>query len=545
LTQAALAPSPPAEGPAADVPRRKIAVALFALSALAYFLTAPGHLGTVDMRAEFSVAQSIVGKGDPTVSQSLPYVTVPSVVAANGNHYAAHGLGQSVLLLPAALVGRIAGCGDPASCSPSAQHLAEFTASFVDGLAAALAVTLLFLLALDLGAAVRPAVALSLLFGFTSIEWAYAHDAFDVGPTATVLLLAVFGLHRGMKWDSTRWLAIGGAAAGFAVLMRTPDVLCLPVLAAYLLVASWRLSRTAIVRRLVAFSVPIAAMLIIFAWYNWIRFGDPLQSGYTLASDYYGFGGSPVSGAAGFLFSPGRSIFLYSPILIAALVGVPVLWKRHRALTATMAALFAVNLVFYSFYPVWWGAWGWGPRYLVPMTPFLILPLLPLLQRWGDLPVGLRRAVCGLATAGVVLQLLDVAVDFQHQIQLQHEMGVDPDVQWWSPGLSAIWRDAGAMVGLLHGAAAYPVSYRFTDMALALPTSITFDVWWVHAWMNGVNPLVVITMLLGAVSGLVALALWLWRIVDAATLRRILPTRGNRPRPGAPEHPAPAHGTTR
>src|SRR5205807_5779325 len=124
LTQAALAPSPPAEGPAADVPRRKIAVALFALSALAYFLTAPGHLGTVDMRAEFSVAQSIVGKGDPTVSQSLPYVTVPSVVAANGNHYAAHGLGQSVLLLPAALVGRIAGCGDPASCSPSAQHLA-------------------------------------------------------------------------------------------------------------------------------------------------------------------------------------------------------------------------------------------------------------------------------------------------------------------------------------------------------------------------------------------------------------------------------------
>src|SRR4029077_2358341 len=84
--------------------RRKIALALLGATALVYMLTAPGHLGTVDMRAEFAVAQSIVGNGDFTVSPSLPYVTVPYVVGPDGKHYAAHGLGQSLLLIPAALV---------------------------------------------------------------------------------------------------------------------------------------------------------------------------------------------------------------------------------------------------------------------------------------------------------------------------------------------------------------------------------------------------------------------------------------------------------
>jgi hypothetical protein len=87
--------------------RRKLALVLFAATALVFMLTAPGHLGTVDMRAELAVAQSMVSKADFSVSQDLPFVTVPYVVAPNGEHYSDHEIGQSLLLLPAALVGRI------------------------------------------------------------------------------------------------------------------------------------------------------------------------------------------------------------------------------------------------------------------------------------------------------------------------------------------------------------------------------------------------------------------------------------------------------
>jgi hypothetical protein len=170
-------------------------------------------------------------------------------VGSDGQHYSPHGLGQSLLLVPAALVGRIAGCGDAASCPATAQHDAEFAASFVDGVAAAVAVMLMFLLALDLGAAAGPALALSLLFGFTTIEWAYAHDAFDVGPTATVLLLTLFAVHRGLRESSGRWLIVGGAAAGFAVALRFPSLVCMAVVAVYVIASTWRLGAASLLRR--------------------------------------------------------------------------------------------------------------------------------------------------------------------------------------------------------------------------------------------------------------------------------------------------------
>jgi hypothetical protein len=151
------------------------------------------------------------------------------------------------------------------------------------------------------------------------------------------------------------------------------------------------------------------------------------------------------------------------------------------------------------------------------MTPFLILPLLPLLQRWGDMPRTARRAIYGLAAAGLAVQLLDVGVDFQHQITLLRQAGVEPpDAQWWTVQYSGIWQHAGAFFGLLHGSAAYPSTFQFTDLSTAIPLKTVLDVWWVYAWTNGVNPLVIITVLTGAVAGTVVLALWLWRTVVRA-----------------------------
>ena len=493
--------------------RRKLALVLFAATALVYMLTAPGHLGTVDMRAELAVAQSMVSNADFTVSQDLPFVTVPYVVAENGEHYSDHEVGQSLLLLPAALVGRIAGCTNSSSCPATAQHDAEFAASFLDAIAAAAAVMLMFLLASDLGAAIGPSLVLALLFGFTTIEWAYAHDAFDVGPTTTALLLVLFAMHRGLRRDSVRWLVIGGVAAGAAVALRLPSLVCLPVVAAYVVMSTRPLGFAICLRHVAAFGAPVVAALLLVGWYNWARFGDPLQAGYSLASDYYGFG-SPLSGIAGELFSPGRSVFLYSPILIAALAGLPLLWRRHRALTVTIVTIVIVNLLFYGAYLAWWGGWDWGPRYLVPMTPFLILPLLPLLQRWADLPRAARGAICGLAAAGVLVQLLDVSVDFQHQLQLLREAGVEaPDAQWWTLQYSGIWRHGQAALGLLSGSAAYPSSFQFTDLSTAMPLRTVLDVWWAYAWIDGVSPLVVVTVVVGAVAVVAALARWLWRAI--------------------------------
>ena len=68
-----------------------------------------------------------------------------------------------------------------------------------------------------------------------------------------------------------------------------------------------------------------------------------------------------------------------------------------------MGAVFAVNIS----YPEWSGGWSTGPRLLVPLLPFAMLPVLGLLTLGGR-TVSVLTAT--LALWGVVLITLFVAV---------------------------------------------------------------------------------------------------------------------------------------
>ena len=82
----------------------RVGALLFALGALVYAVTAPGHMQTGDNRAELAVAESIVARGDFTVGPAPPFVFVPYVSSNQGVPYASYGIGESIVLLPAALI---------------------------------------------------------------------------------------------------------------------------------------------------------------------------------------------------------------------------------------------------------------------------------------------------------------------------------------------------------------------------------------------------------------------------------------------------------
>src|SRR5205807_3914337 len=91
----------------------------------------------------------------------------------------------------------------------------------------------------DHGSGAAAALALTLLFAFATLEWDYAHDAFDVGPATLFLLAAVFAARRAGRQPGARWPLLAGAAAGFETLLRIAGLLALPVLALYLVGAAW------------------------------------------------------------------------------------------------------------------------------------------------------------------------------------------------------------------------------------------------------------------------------------------------------------------
>ena len=491
-------------------PTRRIALLLFALSALVYGLTASGHLQAGDMRSELAVAQSIVSRGDFTVAPGDPAVYVPYVLSDSGVRYTYFGIGDTILLLPAALIGTLADCpSQPGGCPLSVQQATDFAASFVDAIAAALAVVVLFFLALDLRASRRVATVLALLFAFCTIEWAYAHDAFDVGPVGLFILLAVFAIHRGVRHREARWMVVAGCALGFALLTRLPIVLLLPGFALYLAFGVRRDRRRRAGVLLLAWAVPVAVALTLLAWYNWSRFGSPLDAGQARANDFYPFSTPLLTGLAGQLLSPGKSLFLFSAPLLLGIAGLPAFLRRHTALGLLILSIVVINLVFYGKYLEWSGDYAWGPRYTVPLTGILLIPAIEVLSRWRRLPMIARAGVVAVAAFGFVVQVLGVSVDYLHQMLLERFQGVDPRTYWSLP-YSAIWRHALAFGQILGGNAPYPSDQVPMDQALGLPQFTTFDFWWVYAWINGTNPVLIVAIVGVAMALMVGLADKLW-----------------------------------
>jgi hypothetical protein len=90
-------------------------------------------------------------------------------------------------------------------------------------------------------------------------------------------------------------------------------------------------------------------------------------------------------GLYGLLFSTWRGLFYYSPILLFSLPGFFYWFKdrNDRTLPAALLLSFIAILLFYSATPAWRGGNSYGPRYLVSVMPFIVLPMWKTIEVYG------------------------------------------------------------------------------------------------------------------------------------------------------------------
>ena len=274
-----------------------------------------------------------------------------------------------------------------------------------------------------LGAERFRAAAVALLVVFATPLWPHSGFAFNQPHAGMFLWLAVLGAVAGVAERPNRALLAGaGLAAGGALLTRHEMVLPAAIIALWL-VARPGSSRWA---ALVAYFTGFTPAVIAWATLNWWRFGHPLESGY-LRDPTPGYGSSIVTGATGLLFSPYSSILLYCPIAIVGLLAMPALWRRNRSAAVLVIGLFVSSFLFYSSLANWMGARSYGPRYLVPFLPALVLPLAFWTPRrpwkWG---------VAGIVVLSVGVQIPGVLVDYSKIREARAVAGqtIAQDMRW-------------------------------------------------------------------------------------------------------------------
>jgi hypothetical protein len=180
------------------------------------------------------------------------------------------------------------------------------------------------------------------------------------------------------------WLA-AGAAAGAAFVFEYQAAVAAAIVCVFLVTRTrWGWAAPALY---VAGAAPLVAGLAI---YNAEAFGSPLHFSYryesaTFQQQHTGFFGlslPSLHSLAQTLFGK-RGLFVVSPVLLLAVVGLVLLWRRGlRAEAAAAGAVSGAFVVLAAGYFDPYGGLSPGPRYFAPALPFLALGLPEAYRRW-------------------------------------------------------------------------------------------------------------------------------------------------------------------
>ena len=366
---------------------------LFGFLLVAYLITASGHLYLGDAWAMVRTAESVVTRGTLAIDFDAGF---GGKRGPDGRFYAKYGAGIVVHMLAPAAVGHALSLLIPAERVAERRILTGLPASFVNAPCAALIGTLFYGTALALGYRARGAVWATFALTFGTMLWPYSkYDAFEPQMTAA-LMLGVY--HAVRSRPGTSFAA--GLACGWAMLVKPVAVLVAAPLGLYV----W--SRRG--RRSVLFFAagPALAVALTLA-YDLVRFGNAFETGYSAEVQSYTI---PLwMGLYGLLVSIGKGLVWYSPALVFAWLGRARFRERHPAEWKLCLGTFALHLLFYAGMQNWDGDWSWGPRYLLPCLPLLMLGALPLC---AEPPTGWRRMALGAFGAfAMFVQVLGVAVN--------------------------------------------------------------------------------------------------------------------------------------
>src|SRR6201986_1772357 len=406
------------------MPRRPFSRPLFLLlliTGLFTFLIQSGELGTSDTTHRLQVAHSLWTSQPQVFPDEYPEF---GLHGRGGRLYAWYGIGQSLLMLPADLVGSAAShlpiwrkyvhSGEEPAIRSILVSIS--TNPLVNVLTALAAFRLLGLFGFSDGESV--AGVLSLLCATTHL-----HYAQNMAENNYILLLTITGFALQYKWLTTgnrRALFWGSAVLGLNLLTRVTTAMDLFAAGCFILLAAL-FSRDgkdgrgssdlglgiaserpvlATLREYLRGSLPIyAVFLVIDRIYQYVRFGswtntyvaifarEQRQMDPTLPASFPfnrgWFEGGFHSGVLGPFFMPEKSIFLFDPMFLLALLLRALLWKRlspaMRAFAMATWVMLAVYVLFYARYNWWAGDFAWGDRYIssaVELTTLLAIPLL-------------------------------------------------------------------------------------------------------------------------------------------------------------------------
>jgi hypothetical protein len=477
---------------------RFTAIYLFIFVTFVYFTSLSTFFAIDQYISRYEVTQSIAERFELSIPEGSP----TSIKGVNGKTYSLYGLGWPILAVPFFMIGKIFG------------HYPVTHVFLLNTLAGAATVTLVFLFSIALGYTRRSSLVVAIFYGFGTFAWPLAKQPFDHVVETLFVLLSVYFMYLHTSKNAITQLLLSAFCIGFAINTRLVSILALPALLVMMGTSCGARCSLAdysriFFRKMAMFMSVLLPLAGLVLWYNYYRFGSIYETGFQLLAAKTGldfFSGTTfVTGLKGFLVSPGKGFFYYSPIAIFFFFTIVPFYKKHRWPAISFLLLILSYLLFLSRNVYWHGDWAWGPRYLLAITPFIILPIaeLPDSVRWKKKTYLVIIPVYVVFALSILIQALAISVHFYNYFyHLQIDQNVQftraqgegvseiieppPEVHfdWTKSPILMQWKDI-KRIG--KGIKKYryvelPQDANVWEKIKAYPSMHLFDFWWVHTY---------------------------------------------------------------
>ena len=278
-----------------------------------------------------------------------------------------------------------------------------FAFLFYGPLITAISSAILFSICRTYNFSIKIAITIAFLYGFTTIAWAYSSTAMNVVLVSMTILLSFYFYRKFVKDQNFLSLIFCGFSLGVSVLVRYDSFIIVGIILVFLI--GTILKNKSKLKNLTCLLIPLFFCAIIFMGINYIQFGTLLEYSFKTESGY-GLGPTlPIHvGIFGLLFSPGAGLFIFSPILFTIFISFFDFYKKDKSSFFIFSAYFVSILVFFGSLETWHGFVSWGPRYLLPAIPFLMIPLAASIERRNNM--SFRFLIVILGAIGAFFSLM-------------------------------------------------------------------------------------------------------------------------------------------
>lgn len=255
-------------------------------------------------------------------------------------------------------------------------YAARFLVSFCNAVISALNAAVFFFIAARTAASLKSAYALAMLYALATLAWPYSATFFSE-PLAMLFVLLSFYFLSG-KISAPRIFS-AGLFLGIASATHITAMLFFPF---FVFLAAYYCRREGDkygIKQAFYFLFGFGIILLILGYYNYSRFGDFFQTGRSVNPEDvkrfgYGFFTAPWPGLYGLLLSWGKGLLLYCPAVILGIISWRAFHKKYRVLSWVLLFAIGFRLIFMACRSDWPGGFCVGPRYMLMIIPFAIMP---------------------------------------------------------------------------------------------------------------------------------------------------------------------------